>query len=428
MKKKIALALASLVLMMTVSFAPASVAPWPPCVEWDAYVVMGGQKEITVALEYGPLTFILEGPFATRDPWLKPYEMIEEMCFSNEIDPDGPGPLPPCVVFFNVTAASPLVHVIYSPDVGGVVGMPWLRITEAMAAPGFGWIYTVSGIADVDVRTFNNDSGTFWNWPSPLAGQFAYDHVTVPFPSPGADGLPGFCPAGPGTQDDGFGDGAPEMLPGASVLYLPEMFMVEGWNATAGTWDLLMGAPLMMVMTTAVASDCVAQVDSPLNGRCSMKAGMPWDFLAWGVPWKHIGCNKKVTYAAAGSLCDFVLDPGPPRIALDILYDVKEKKVRADQVGRTGGVVADIWNIGYHQQVNIIDIAVCEKAFGAWDEGLGPDGTPNTADDQPVAHPRYDARADLDCNSLIDIFDLVRIAVDFGCSIEPGCVVCSPSP
>ena len=419
MNKKVALALAGLVLMMTFSFAPVSIAQWPPAVQYETYVIMGGQKVLITALEYGPLTFVLPGPFATRsDPYLKPYEMIEDMCFSPIIDVSGVG-AELNVVFVNITAASPLIHYVYSPDVGGVVGMPWLKISE-IPLPGFGFIYVTANIADVDYYTYDDDTGVYWDTPGDPYGLNGTRADLFPAPgyflSPGADGLPGFLP----TKDDGFGDGIPDPA-GASVIYQPEIFQVEGWNETAGTWDLLMGAPLMITWTTGTAYDHMAEPTSALYCNSSMKTGNEWEelkhlMLYSGYPLPSAAAVT-VTYVAAGSVCDYLLDPGPPRIALDILYDIEEKKVRDDQIGNVpGSVVADI---SCDQKVNIEDIAICTTAFGAYDEGLGPDNTPNTPDDRHIADPRYDARADLDCNGLIDIFDLVRIALDFGEELFP---------
>jgi len=74
-------------------------------------------------------------------------------------------------------------------------------------------------------------------------------------------------------------------------------------------------------------------------------------------------------------------------------------------------VIADI---DCNELVDIVDIVICALAFGAQDEGFGV----------PVADPNFDARGDLaDVRGLIDIVDIVKIAINFGWQLTPDCIV-----
>lgn len=413
MKKKIALAFAGLMLI-SIALAPTSsgvIVPYPG-VQMHRYLVMGGEAKLNIALNYGPLQFLLPGIFLTRDPWLTPMQLVQDIIFGYEADPATGTPIPQLagtgVVLLAVDNATytPIQHMVYSDLVGGLVGHYWLLSTLSLVAPGGGWLYTGPLLADVDVIVSNNASGVYWGahptmGASPLAGQLAAP-FGMNFPSPGADGLPGTF-LSLGDPFDGFGNGAIDG-PGSSVLFLPTVWTVHGYNETTTGWDLLFGAPLPVVMTTAIAYDVVQKPGSYLDGANSTEVGAPWQFVASGALWnsthKDTKCNVKVTYACAWSQLDVVLDPGPPYIALDIFYEIWEKKVRDDVV------IADT---NCDQIVDIVDLVICGVAFGSRDEGLG----------YPAADSKFDARADMNGDGFIDISDVVRIAIDFGKEIDP---------
>jgi len=177
-------------------------------------------------------------------------------------------------------------------------------------------------------------------------------------------------------------------------------------------------------MTTGTAYDIVIEPASLINGVNSTETGQPWEFYAgldhpeyavqfppYPTPWKHSKCNAYATYACAWSMLNITTTLGP----LDIMWQIVEKKVREDCV------IADI---NCDEKVNIFDVALAALAFGEEDEGVGPDGTPGTPDDKPVADPKFDARGDasLWLDSLIDIYDLCRICCDFNKKLTPQCI------
>ncbi len=115
----------------------------------------------------------------------------------------------------------------------------------------------------------------------------------------------------------------------------------------------------------------------------------------------HDKWNAYVQYVCAWSVIDQETALGE----LDVIYQMEEKKVREDCV------IADV---DCNELVDIVDIVICALAFGAQDEGFG----------YPVADPNFDARGDLaDVRGLIDIVDIVRIAINFGWQLTPDCIV-----
>jgi hypothetical protein len=446
MKKKIALTFAGLLLMMIASFAPITNAAWHPYpnVQQDTYIVTAGETWAKVALDYGPVQ--LEPsltPFATRAPYLTPQVQWQDINFSVAIDPTG-GMLPgPALVFLTVPwqSVKSLEHVYFS----GTLGYTKVKLLPIPGSDGMGWLYLLPGIADVDMHVVNtfmlNPMPGPYNvtnppeipivlWAATLAPASVpgTGNAFYPFPDPGADTLPGFCPMGAGTQDDGFGDGVPDPA-GSSVLFLPMQLSVENWNGTA--WNFAFGGPFILPMTTGVASDMVVPgpTSTKLDNETVMYAGAPWEDVHTTLQWGANENKKFVTYAYAWSFIKYYLTDGPPIVKLNLIYGGYEKKVKDMHV---------INDISCDGQVDITDVVIAALSFGARDEGspayagYDPTGKGPPANKWPGPYPSYmpspwlveaepniagntfDARADLNNDGLIDIADLVAIALDFG--------------
>jgi hypothetical protein len=442
MKKKIALVFVGLLLTLTTFFAPITTATWHglPDVQNDTYIVMGGVMNAKVQLQLGPLPIPpLNVPFVSRSSWLTPGVMWQDINFSMPLDPDGPGPLPTCVVFLTVPWQSiqSLEHVFFS----GTLGFTRVKLLPLPGQDGMGWLYIVPGIADVDIYVFNtfmNNTNpppynvtnppeipiAMWTGPSPMAGAPAAvpGQLFYPFPDPGMDTLPGFAPLGPGSNDDGFGDGVPDPA-GSSVLFIPMQLSVEAWNGTA--WTFQFGGPFVMPMTTQTAFDTVVAPGRALDGETLAFTGAPWEDVASTGMWGANQNKKLVTYVCAWSFIQYYLSDGPPVVKLDLVYGMQEKKVKDVHV---------IPDIDCDNKVGLTDIVVAALAFGSRDEGSpalpGYDPTgegewpgpyppympaPWYVDAQPnIAGRPFDARADLNNDGLIDIIDIVKIGIAYG--------------
>jgi hypothetical protein len=451
MKNRIALALTGILLVMIVTFAPITTATWHglPDVQNDTYIVTGGESSGLVALDYGPVPLDPDPtPFSTRGPELTPQVQWQDINFSMAIDPTG-GMLPgPALVFLTVpwTSIQSLEHVYFS----GTLGYTRVKLLPIPGSDGMGWLYLLPGIADVDIHVVNtfmlNPMPGPYNVTNPPeipivlwaatgapAAVPGTGNLFYPFPDPGADTLPGFCPMGAGTQDDGFGDGVPDPA-GSSVLFLPMQLSVESWNGTA--WVFTFGGPFILPMTTGVASDMVIPGPTPtkLDNETIMYMGAPWEDVHTTLLWGANENKKFVTYAYAWSFIKYYLTDGPPIVKLNLIYGGYEKKVKDVHV---------INDISCDNKVDIVDIVIAALAFGARDEGspayagYDPTGKGSPGNVWPGPYPPYmpspwlveaeptleggvfDARADLNNDGLIDIVDLVKIALDFGEEIDP---------
>jgi len=393
MARKSVLITMVLCLILFASFAllaPASPTPSP---ETHLYVVMGGKIISSTQLGTFPET-IDTIPFASRPPELTPTYGRQEITFSDPDPETG-------VVDLAVPAASyvGVEHAFYDDT-----SLLWYKINVSMDTDGYGWLFTGTGtsplLGDVDCYTYGDNSGVYWGPESPLADQKAGNPGELP--SPGDDGVAG-------TDDDGFGDGTADPA-GSSILYVPSTLTTLYWDGTA--WRDLFSTPWPQVFTTGTVYDIITEEASEINGVSYTAKGEPWEFLAGldhsgqDVDWGQANCNAYVTYVCSWSVLDVSTALGD----LDVIFETVEKIVREDLV------IADI---NCDETVDIFDVVTCAKAFGTEDEGPGPDGLCETADDKPVADAGFDAKADIKPNGLIDIFDIVAIAKDFGKAITP---------
>ena len=444
MKKKIALAFAGVLLIMVASFAPITTATWHglPDVQSDTYIITMGESQSQVMIHTVPQPISLSpipGPYLTRGPEITPGVQWQDINFSMPLDPDGPGPLPACIVFLTVPWQSiqSLNHVYFSC----ILGYTRVKLVPVPGSDGMGWLYTVPGIADVDIyvnNTFINNPAppppqnpiAIWKSPSPTPGAFAAvpTQTWYPWPDPGADTLPGFCPAGPGTQDDGFGDGVPDPA-GSSVLFIPMNLSVEAWNGT--NWLFKFCGPFNLPMTTGTANDTVVTGPYPLelDGYSMEYTGAPWEDIATTGMWGANENKKYVTYAYAWSFIQKQVLPEPTVTKLDLIYGGWEKKVKEEHV---------IPDITCDNVVDIVDIVRAALAFGSRDEGSAaypgydPTGKGASSHKWPGPYPGwmpspwlveaepniegvpFDAAADVVPDGIIDICDLVKIALDYG--------------
>ena len=397
MEKKKILGLTTLFMLLLASFAlvPSASSEYS---ENHRYIVMGGMAKACSDLVAQPPTVDWKTPFQTRPPDFWPLYAEQNITFSDSWTLAGYGQ----IVNLTVPAETyvGLSHAWYDAP-----SLTWYRMEVTLDQDGYGWIF-LNSTGDVDSYTFNNDTGAWWTDPSSMAGQKAAD--TGQLPNVGPDGVAG-------TADDGFGNGTPDPR-GSSVLLIPSTMHVDFWTGSA--WTLLFESPWPQVFTTATAYDIVDEPNSELNGWNSTETGHPWEFYAGvdhseydPVPYGHPNWNAYVTYVCAWSVINQETALGD----LDVIFQIVEKKVREDLV------IADV---NRDELVDIVDIVICALAFGAEDEGPGYDGTPGTPDDKQVADFNYDARGDIsDSRGLIDIVDIVRIAINFGWQLTPGGII-----
>ena len=407
MEKKTVLALATLWTILVASFvlvAPISVDAPPSIMATHRYIVMGGIvkgcSDINRGADPDP-TLDWKTPIQTRPPDFMPKLAEQSITFSD------PWELPGYGWIVNLTVPHEsyvgLNHVWYDKT-----SYLWYNMTVTLEEDGYGWIF-LNATGDVDCYTEDKDTGVWWVSPSPEAGtQAAETGDIADLPDVGPDGVGG-------TTDDGFGDGTPDP-PGSSLLLLPTTLTCYYWSG--GKWQLLFSGPWPQPGTTGTASDMVNQAESDLDGWGGSVTGKPWEFYAGldhdeydPVPYGHPKWNAYVHYVCAWSVLHVDTDLGD----LDVVFYMEEKKVRDD---------CQIGDVDCNELVDIMDILVAGMAFGAQDEGPGPDGTPETPDDKKDADPNYNAKADIcDDRGLIDIMDILVMAMDFGKTLTPDCIV-----
>jgi hypothetical protein len=305
-----------------------------------------------------------------------------------------------------------LDHIYYSDRVG-----TFFNVRIFLETQGCGWLFTGIGkdpiLGAVDYDIYNDNTGVYTALNNDLlAGPVDPTHPA--WNASGAGPPIGPCLQElrgpddiPGTPDDPIGSGDPDgpNPPGSSLMYLPTNMLVTYWDGAA--WLPLFGSPWPQLLTTGTAHDIVNEPGSAIDGEEHTVTGEPWEFLAGldhagqQVPWKHEKCNAYVTYVCCWSVMDVSTALGD----LDVRFHMVEKKVRDDCV------IADI---NCDELVDIVDIVITALAFGAKDEGFG----------NPVADPNFDARGDLsDVRGEIDIVDIVRIAINFGWQLTPDCII-----
>ena len=383
MKMKLALVSTGLLLILVTFFIV--IVPTPPTfaqpVENHRYVVMGGNTTSSIQLGVFPPEFWTV-PFAARKPYLTPMLMQQNITFSDPWKLAGYGFIVNLTVPYETYVG--LERAWFDEN-----SLSWYRMNVTLEEDGYGWIF-LNATGDVDCYTFNNCTGVYWKSPSPKAGEKAAS--TGALPGVGSDGVAG-------TLDDGFGNGTADPR-GSSILMLNSMMHVDYWDSVTARWKVLIAAPWPQVFTTGTTYDIVIEPASDLNGVNSTEEGEPWEFLAGldhpgqQVPYVHPQWNAYVTYACAWSVLNYETTLGD----LDVIFQIVEKKVRDDCV------IADI---DCNELVDIVDIIICALAFGS------------TPDD-----PNWDPRADVaDPRRLVDIRDLVRIAIDFGERLTPNGIV-----
>jgi hypothetical protein len=346
-------------------------------------------------------------PFATRAPYMTPLLLGQNITFTQRDPITG-------IVKLGVPWQSydGLDHIYYSERVG-----TYFNVRIFLETQGCGWLFTGIGkdpiLGAVDYDVYNNNTGVYTSLNEELlAGPVdithpAYEAAGAGKPiGPCLQELRGFDDI-PGTPDDPIGRGDPDgpNPPGSSLMYLPTNMLVTYWDGVE--WLPLFGSPWPQLLTTGTATDTVIETASDINGESTTVTGEPWEFLAGldhpgqQVSWKHEKCNAYVTYVCCWSVMDTFTALGD----LDVRFHMIEKKVRDDCV------IADI---DCNELVDIVDIVITALAFGALDEGFG----------NPVADPNFDARGDLsDARGEIDIVDIVRIAINFGWQLTPNCII-----
>lgn len=395
MERKKALALASLMVTLFASFALIT-----PPVRADPqnvrYIVIGGVARTCAWIhdfalkEFDP-DRNWRSTFQTRPPYFTPGDGWQNITFSDPDPETG-------VVNLTVPAESyrGLHHIfqdLVTPERPNATGW-WFNISIFAETDGYGWLFTGEATdpnwqalpngtipaVDIDVITFNNYTGVYWNATGEFAG---------PPPQVGADGIPG-------TGDDGFGDGTPDPK-GSSILYLNTTLHLEQWDGDS--WEFVYEAPFYLVFTTAISYDCVKEPASLLNGINSTMTGHPWEFLYSGAPWGDPKSNVWVYYVCAWSVLNMPIAVMGLPAKLDLIYESSEYKVRADYAD---DIIGDA---NWDQLVDMRDIGLACGAYGSYDE---------TFPSYPEAHPRFDARTDCNKDSLVDMRDIGVMCAEYG--------------
>ncbi|MFQ6000021.1 MAG: hypothetical protein ACE5J6_04510 [Candidatus Bathyarchaeia archaeon] len=400
MEKKKVSALASLWMILLASFV--LVAPIPPASAQPT----GNYRYWVMGVERGPplgsVMIIDSLNEAPEDHW---NFTIPSMFLSQNITFSEPWELTPGNYLVNLTVPAEsytgISHMLYDTTTTF-----WIRFSINMTQDGKGWIF-LNATGDVDCHTFSNDTAVYWRSPSPKAGQKAADFGALP--SPGLDGVAG-------TADDGFGDGTPDPR-GSSILMLLTNIKAEYHTGTQ--WITLFQMTWPQVFTTANASAIVddpgwtglPETGSPIHGANQSDVGEPWEYYAGldhpgdQVGWTHQNSTAYVTYVCAWSMLDISTTLGP----YDLCFTIKEKKVREDLL------IADI---DCDEESGLYDVVKIGVAYGAQEANWGSDGIPYTGDDKITRDTNFDGRADLKPDrGLIDIFDLVRCAIDYGSTL-----------
>jgi len=398
MERKKVSALASLSIILLASLAliapipPASANPGGTYRYWVMPIArkMPGNVVIRDSLADAPIE---EGIWNFTVP---PLSSCQNITFSNPWTYPGYG----MIINLTVPAASyvGVSHMFYDSSINF-----WFRLYSSLSQNGYGWIFLNASEGDVDCHTFSNNTGTYWRSPSPLAGQLAA--LPGQLPSPGSDGVAG-------TADDGFGDGTNDPA-GSSILMLPVTMTAEYHGGVGVGWQTLFTFSWPQVFTTENASAKVIEPASQIDGSFLTEKGQPWEFYAGverpalKVPYDDPYWNAYVTYVCAWAMLDVPTTMGD----YDNCFVITEKKVREDVL------IADI---NCDEVCNIVDIVIAALAFDTENMNFGPDGVPYTADDKKVPDPEYDARGDLrPASGLVNIVDIVRIALDFDERLEP---------
>jgi len=406
MEKKKVVAAASLSMVLLASFAlvilipPTSAPPVP--VQNRRYIVMGGMTcSISDLVNLANIT--LRGwttPYHTRAPYLMPLVGQSNITFSDKWQLGAYGWIVNLTVPHETYVG--LKHVWYEEQTKN-----WYRLTLTLEEDAYGWVF-LNATGDVDCYTFNNCTGVYWKSPSRKAGQLAAARGALP--SPGLDRVAG-------TADDGFGDNHTDPR-GSSILMMPGKMHVDYWGLVSPgvyNWTLLFESPWPQVFTTGTAYDTVIAPGRRIDGRWNSTVGEPCEFYAgldtgYKVNYGHPKWNAYVTYACAWSMLNISTILGP----LDIIFQAIQKPVREDCV---------IGDVDGNELVDSMDILVAGLAFGAEDEGSGPDDKPGTLDDKPIADHNYDARGDIsDDRGIVDSMDILVLGLDFGSELRPTCI------
>jgi len=366
-EKRRALALAGLITILLASFAliaPTS-AEYP---KKEHYLVMGGILDACTQLGPFEPTF-WSTPFQTREPWLTPGAMKQNVTFSDRWLSGTYGYL------VNITVPAETFVGVYHEwyDDTSDLTFNLLHYMES-GEDGYGWIFLDDLKGDVDCYTFHNDTAAYWGPESSLAGDQAAAVGSVP--SPGIDGVGG-------TDDDGFGDGTKDPA-GSSILILPSYVRCEYWTGSA--WAELFEIPWPVVLTTATSYGIVKEPNSAINLTDSTEVGKPQEFLHSGTPWDDPGWNAYITYVS----CWGMLNIWTPAYGyLDVFYDVNMYTVKDDPAYLRWG------DANQNGMLDGLDYGMFGATWGKMDEKF---------EKQP-ADPEFDARFDFNNNGMIDGLD-----------------------
>lgn len=291
----------------------------------------------------------------------------------------------------------------------------FFKITTKMYEQGCGYIFTGQGkdpiYGDVDLITFNNDTGVYTYGPD---GKHTHPTTTGVAPDDtwnddmqciadpclktmsGIDGIPGT-----GDPGDVFGDGTIDPK-GSAILYMP--LTLEAFYYDGTKWTPLFSSPWPTIFTTATASDTVIEPGNPPDAPCRIDnqtmtlEGHPHEHLSsCGVSWKDPLCNVWSKYACVWS----VLQVDTVRGKLDVIFCTYTYSLREDFAFK-----GDVDRSG---KVDWVDLGYVGGAYGKRDEYLFL-----PFEKYAIADFDFNPYADFNVNNKIDWPDLGDTGLTYG--------------